>query len=86
METYGGRLAENVTQAVAADIQFEAIDRLEKSGYPVVMHTHDEASAEMQLGLGSVEHMSAIMTERPQWASWWPIRAAGWHGKRYRKD
>jgi DNA polymerase len=86
METYGGRLAENVTQAVAADIQFEAIDRLERNQYPVVMHTHDEASAEKPLGLGSVEHMVAIMAERPSWASWWPLRAAGWRHKRYQKD
>lgn len=85
METYGGRLAENVTQAVAADIQFEAIDRLERNDYPVVMHTHDEASAEKPLDIGSIEHMVGIMSIRPTWASWWPIRADGWRHKRYQK-
>jgi len=86
MDTYGGRLAENVTQAVAADIQFEALKRCESRGYPIVMHTHDEGSAEVPIGYGSVDEMAAIMSERPSWASWWPIRAAGWRHRRYQKD
>jgi DNA polymerase len=86
LETYGGRLFENVVQAVAADIQFEALGRCESRGYPIVMHTHDEGSAEVPLGFGSVEEMAAILSERPAWASWWPLRAAGWEHKRYQKD
>lgn len=86
METYGGRLFENVVQAVAADIQFGALARLEARGYPVVMHTHDEGVAEVPVGFGSVEEVAEIMTERPAWASWWPLRAAGWRHKRYQKD
>lgn len=86
METYGGRLCENVVQAVSADVQGEALCRLEENGYPVVMHTHDEGVAEVGEGFGSVEQMSAIMNMRPEWASWWPIRSAGWRHKRYQKD
>lgn len=86
LETYGGRLFENVVQAVSADIQAEALVRLEQRGYPVVMHTHDEASAETPIDFGSVEEMEAIMSERPAWASWWPLRSAGWRHKRYQKD
>lgn len=86
METYGGRMYENVVQAVAADIQFEALKRCEAHGYPIVMHTHDEGSAEVPLSFGSVEEMAAIMSERPAWALWWPLRAAGWEHKRYQKD
>lgn len=86
LETYAGRLAENVTQAVAADIQFEALLRCEARGYPIVMHTHDEGTAEVPKGFGSVDEMSAIMSERPEWASWWPLRAAGWRHQRYQKD
>lgn len=86
METYGGRLAENVTQAVSADIQAEALKRCEAAGYPVVMHTHDELTAEVPLNGPTLEAMTAIMAERPAWASWWPIRCAGWEHKRYQKD
>lgn len=85
METYGGRLFENVVQAVAADIQFEALLRCEPAGYPIVMHTHDEGTAEVPEGFGSVDEMCTIMSERPAWASWWPLRAAGWRHKRYQK-
>lgn len=86
MDTYGGRLFENVVQAISADIQAETLVRLEARGYSVVMHTHDEAIAEVPIGWGSIEEMCAIMSEKPFWASWWPIRAAGWRHKRYQKD
>ena len=86
LDTYGGRLCENVVQAISADIQGEALCRLEAAGYAVVMHTHDEAVAEVPEGWGSVEEMAAIMSQRPVWADWWPIRAAGWRHKRYQKD
>lgn len=85
METYGGRLFENVVQAVAADIQFEAQGRLEAAGYPIVMHTHDESTMEVPVGWGSLEEAVAIMSQRPSWAAWWPIRASGWRHKRYQK-
>lgn len=86
LDTYGGRLCENVTQAVAADIQAEALVRVERAGYPVVMHTHDEIISELEYDRGSWEHMAAVMSERPTWASWWPIRADGWEHERYQKD
>lgn len=85
METYGGRLFENVDQAVSSDLQGEALKRLERRGYPVVMHTHDEATAELDIGTGSVTEMQEIMAERPEWAKWWPLRAAGWTHHRYQK-
>jgi DNA polymerase len=50
------------------------------------MHTHDEGVAEVPEGTGSVEEMERIMAIRPEWAAWWPIRAAGWRHKRYQKD
>lgn len=86
METYGGRLFENVVQAVAADIQAYALKNCEANNYPIVMHTHDEGSAEVPESFGSVAEMSAVMSQRPEWASWWPLKAAGWQHKRYQKD
>lgn len=86
METYGGRLFENVVQAVSRDIQADALLRCEAAGYPIVMHTHDEGTAEVPEGWGSVADMERIMSERPAWAAWWPIQAAGWRDDRYQKD
>jgi DNA polymerase len=85
-DTYGGKLAENCSQAVAADIQFDAIKRLESDSFPVVMHTHDEVTAEIMAGSRTLAEMKSIMERRPAWAQWWPIRAEGWIGRRYRKD
>ncbi len=86
LDTYGGRLFENVVQAVAADIQAIGMQKLDARGYRTVMHTHDEYSTEVPEGWGSVDEMVSIITERPDWASWWPLRAAGWRHKRYQKD
>lgn len=87
LETYGGRLFENVDQAVALDLQAEALLRLERAGYPIVLHTHDEGLAEVPDDpRWNADAMAEIMSERPAWASWWPIRAAGWEGYRYKKD
>lgn len=88
METYGGRLVENVVQAVSADIQAEALIRAHAAGYPVVMHTHDELVAEVPQSSKTLtlEGLINVMRERPAWASWWPIKAAGWTGTIYHKD
>lgn len=86
LETYGGKLTENLDQGTCADIQWCALMRLESRGFPVVMHTHDEAICEVPGDFGSVPEMEGIMAERESWFSWWPIKAAGWEGARYRKD
>jgi DNA polymerase len=91
MNTYGGKLCENVVQAVARDIQRHAIVNLERKGYPVVLHVYDEDVVEVPQGFGSVEELERIMGTMPPWAVYngksWPIRAAGgWRGRRYRKD
>lgn len=85
-DLYGGRMAENVVQRVARDIQMNAIEGLEASGYPVVLHTYDEVVCEVPEGYGSVEELEGIMASLPDWARGWPIKAAGgWRAKRYRK-
>lgn len=91
MNTYAGKLCENVVQAVARDIQRYAIINLERGGYPVVLHVYDEDVVEAPIGKGSIEEVEAIMGTMPEWAIYkgkpWPIRAAGgWRGRRYRKE
>jgi len=86
LEIYGARAAENVTQAVAADLQADALKRCEAAGYPIVMHTHDCQVAEVPEGFGSVKELAAIACERPPWAAFWPIKGSGWRNKRYGDD
>lgn len=87
IDTYGGRLTENIVQATARDIQWYGMRNLEAAGYPIVLHVYDEDVAEVPEGFGSVEEFERIMSTMPPWAHDWPIRAnGGWRGKRYRKD
>lgn len=86
MDTWGGKLTENVVQATAADILRHATLNLEAAGYPLVLHVYDEVVCDVPAGHGSVEELEAIMVTLPDWAKGWPIRASGgWEGKRYRK-
>lgn len=86
MKTYSGRIAENIVQATAHDIQRHAIEAQEAAGYPIVLHVYDENIAEVPAGFGSLEEFEAIMSTMPAWAAGWPVRASGgWRGRRYRK-
>ena len=85
--TYGGKLAENVTQAVSRDILADAMLRVEAHGYPIVMHVHDEIVCEV---LTCGPNMDLPLFEKcvahvPAWASGLPIAVEGWRGVRYRK-
>lgn len=87
LDTWGGKLAENVTQAVARDIFAAGMVRCEKAGYKIVLHTHDEPCAEVPEGWGSIDEFEGLMCAPLPWCAEWPIKAAGgWRGKRYRKD
>jgi DNA polymerase len=87
INTFAGRLFENVVQAVARDLMAHAVVSLERARYPLVLRVHDELVAEVPAGWGSIEDFEAIMATLPAWAAGWPIRAAGgWRGQRYRKD
>lgn len=83
--TYGGKLTENATQAVARDIQTAAMKRINPL-YPVVLHVYDELVSEVPIGYGEIAHYEGLMAEPQSWCADWPIRAAGgWRGRRYRK-
>lgn len=80
--TYGGRLVENATQAIARDILAAALVRLQERGYKVVAHVHDEILVE---GEHDVDEIASIMCEKPDWAVGLPIDAEGFRCERYRK-
>lgn len=87
MDTWGGRLTENIVQATARDIQWYGMLNLERAGYPIVLHVYDEDVGQVPTGTGSVQEFERIMATMPPWAHDWPIKAAGgWRGRRYRKD
>jgi DNA polymerase len=86
MRTWGGKLTENIVQATAHDLQRVAILKQEAAGYPIVLHIYDEDVAEVPEGFGSIQEFERLMTEVPEWAQGWPVKAAGgWRSKRYRK-
>lgn len=86
IETYGPKLTENIVQGTARDLLAHAMLHLAESGYPIVMHIHDEAVAEVPMGTGSVEEMTTLMAQGPEWASGLPLRADGYECKFYKKD
>lgn len=83
--TYGGRLTENVVQAISRDLMAEAMLRIEKHGYDLILTVHDEILAEREEDFGSVKEFEGLMAELPQWAEGCPVRVEGWKGPRYRK-
>ena len=96
LSSYGGKFAENATQAVARDCMRDAMLRLDAAGYPIVLHVHDEIVAEVKEGFGSLAEFNAIMREPPKWTnpeaandnvawSLLPVAVGGFEAPRYRK-
>ena len=84
VDTYGGRLTENVTQAVARDILGAALIELADRGFPVVGHIHDEVLVEG--GPDDLDEVVDAMCAKPAWAEGLPIAAEAFTTHRYRKD
>lgn len=88
-ETYGGKLTENLTQAVGRDCLAFALDNLRREGYEVVFHVHDEVVIEVpKYGSpeGDLQQVVRIMSKVPPWAKGLPLNAAGWYGDFFTKD
>ena len=84
IESYGGKFVENIVQAIARDILAEAMMRLEKKGFNIVMHIHDEVVIESDSS--SVEEINEIMSIVPIWAPGLILDADGFESEFYKKD
>ena len=93
VDAYGGMLTENVVQATARDLLYDALLRVDAEGYPVIMAVHDEGIIEVpeelatQWGCFEASPVREIMETPPDWgkALGIPIATEGWIGDRYRK-
>ena len=86
LETYGGKLVENIVQATARDCLAAAMLRLTKAGYKILMHVHDEVIMEMPKDRGSLEEVTRIMAMNESWEKGLIKNADGFEDIYYRKD
>ncbi len=87
ISTYGGKLTENIVQAVARDLLATAMMNLYQAGYCINFHIHDEVILEVpQTSEKNLEEAIALMCRLPGWASGLPLDADGFESDYYRKD
>lgn len=88
IDTYGGKLTENIVQAIARDLLGSSMLQLEAEGYHPVCHIHDECLVEVpeENAQAYYEEMARIMGTPPEWASDLPLRADGYVTPFYLKD
>lgn len=81
----GPTQVENIIQAIGRDLLTHALVNVERAGFRTVTHVHDEIVTETTGGL-TVERLSSLMCDLPDWAEGLPVEAAGYTTQRYRKD
>lgn len=86
VESYGPKIVENIVQAVARDCLAVNIIRLEKLGFPVVFHVHDEVILEVPENFSTADEVAEIMGQPIDWAPGLPLKAAAYECEYYRKD
>jgi DNA polymerase len=84
--TYGGKLTENIIQAISRDILAKAMLRLAKEKYKLVAHVHDEVILECLIGQHTLEEANDILRQPIKWAEGLPLNADGFVTKWYKKD
>jgi DNA polymerase len=87
IQTHGGKLFENIVQAIARDVLSHSMPLIEAAGYQIVLTVHDEIIAETpDRPEFNAEHLSALMAAPPAWAADMPLAAEGFETYRYRKQ
>lgn len=87
IDTYGGKLFENICQAVARDVMAHNMPLIEAAGYEILLTVHDEVICEApDTDEFNADHLSALLAANPPWAPDMPLAAAGFEAYRYKKD
>ena len=86
LRTYGGKLVENIVQAIARDCLAVAMTRLEAAGYQIVMHIHDEVVIECPADACDLTDVCRIMGQPIDWAPGLLLTADGYITDYYKKD
>lgn len=91
IETYGGKLTENVVQAIARDCLAHTLIMMHQNGWKVVFHVHDEVIAEVDAQTqGQIDYamraIQDIFSDVPLWAEGLPLKGAGYTTPYYLKD
>lgn len=84
LETYGGKLTENIVQAVARDLLTFGMHQVDRAGHRIVMHVHDEIVVET--ATATVDEICKLMATVPDWATGLPLAADGYSCEFYQKD
>lgn len=86
VDTFGGKLVENIVQAYARDCLAESLKRLDERGYKIVFHVHDEVVIDCPVGKSSADEIAKIMSEPIYWAKGLPLNADAYECNFYMKD
>lgn len=86
--TYGGKITENIVQATARDLLAHAMVNLDKAGFKIVMHVHDEVIIEVpnEKKIQMLHQVNMIMRDKPDWAKGCPVKAESFLTKYYKKE
>ena len=83
--TYGGKLTENIVQAISRDLMRDAMLRIEDAGFSVLLSVHDELISEQDDSFKTLEEYENLMAENPVWAKGLPVAVEGFKSFRYKK-
>ena len=88
IDTYGGKLTENIVQAISRDLLGESMLNMWDSGFEITMHVHDEVISEVPKEHENeyLHEMLRIMSITPAWAEGLPLKGAGFVAPYYQKD
>lgn len=86
VDTYGGKLTENIIQAIARDCLAESMLSLDDRGYKIAFHVHDEVVLDVPNNFGLLEEVEDIMGMDISWAPGLPLRAEAFESNYYKKD